>query len=214
MSLIEADFEFLQDSHAYLVKGGRQVMSVTQIIHFAGLVSYAGIPPAILAHAAWRGTLVHEACAWIDKGVDVYSAFDLPPEILPYCQAYSDFVEEFDFVADQDEIERPRVVTVRGIEFATTPDSIGRIRGNIPAIIERKCTAAAHPCWGIQLAGQEASAKRPAGFRNYQRIAVQLKRDATFKPHYFEDPSDFDMFAHSHSVAAWKLNHKLVKFAA
>lgn len=204
---------FEQDSHSYTVEGGRRVMSVTQVLQIAGLHSYDGIPPAILAHAAWRGTLVHEATAHFDRGVDVDAMFELPDEVVPYYRAWQAFVREYDFIPDPTETERPRVVTVRGIEYAMTPDAIGLMRG-IPTVVEKKCTVAVHPCWGIQLAGYEAGAKRPAGYRNYQRVAVQLRPDATFKPHLFEDPSDFDMFAHSHSVAAWKLNHRLVKLAA
>lgn len=148
-----------------------------------------------------------------DRGVDVESQFEMPEEILPYFRAWKSFVEEFDFIPDQDEIERPRVVTVGGIEYAMTPDAIGTMRG-IPTVIERKCTAAPHACWALQTAAYEAGAKRPARYRNYKRVAVQLKPDATFKPYPFEDPSDFGVFAAMHATAAWKLNNRLVKLAA
>jgi hypothetical protein len=203
---------FEQEEHVYTVDG-RRVLSVTQILQYAGYIGYAGINPAILAHAAWRGTLVHEATAHMDRGVDVYSAFDLPEEIIPYVSAYEKFVREFEFIPEVDQVERPRVVTIHGIEYAMTPDAVGLVRG-IPTVIERKCTAAVHPSWGVQMAAYEAGIKRPSGYRNYQRIAVQLKPDATFKPHLFEDPSDFDYFAHAHGTTAWKLNNRLIKIAA
>lgn len=205
--------EFFRDDHSYRKEDGTRVISVTQVLSFSGAINYDGIPPAILAHASWRGTLVHEATALYDKGIDVISNYNMPEEILPYYFAWHKFVQEFDFIPDLDEIERPRVVTVGGIEYAMTPDVPGLMRG-IPTVVEKKTTVAMHPCWGLQLAAYEAGLKRPKGYRNYQRVAVQLKPDATFKPHLFEDPSDFGVFASMHATVAWKLNNRLIKLAA
>lgn len=204
---------FERETHSYTLEDGQRVMSVTQILQFAGLVNYGGIPPAILAYAAWRGSLVHEATAYLDKGIDIYTQFDLPDEIMPYVHAWEAFKLEFDFIPDLEEIERPRVVTVSGIQYAMTPDVPGTMRG-IPTVVEKKATVAMHPCWGIQLAAYEAGLKRPKGYRNWQRIAVQLLPTAKFKLHIFDKASDFAMFQHSHSVAAWKLNNRLIKLAA
>lgn len=204
---------FEREDHSYRKPDGTQVISATQVLKLSGAINYDGIPPAILAHAAWRGTLVHEATALYDKGQDVESLYEMPEEILPYYRAWQAFVQEFDFIPDVDEIERPRVVTVSGIEYAMTPDVPGLMRG-IPTVIEKKTTVAKHPCWGLQLAAYEAGLKRPKGYRNYQRVAVQLKPDGTFKPHLFEDPSDFSVFASMHATVAWKLNNRLIKLAA
>lgn len=205
--------DFFRDDHCYVVDGGRKVPSVTQILQLSGAISYVGIRPEVLSHAATRGTLVHEAAAMYDRGIDVETQCEIPEEIVPYFAAWKDFVREFDFIAEQDEIERPRVVTVAGFEYAMTPDAIGTMRG-VPTVIERKCTAAPHKSWGLQLAAYEAGAKRPAGYRNYKRVAVQLKPDGTFRPYPFEDPADFGVFAAMHVTATWILNNRLVKLAA
>jgi hypothetical protein len=222
ISVESQNVEFLRDSHSYVVDGGRRVISVTQVLQFAGAISYAGIPPAILQEASERGTLVHELCARLDLGDDVSSIklitpegeeAEMPDKFMAYVSGWQKFVSEYQFIPDQSETERPRVVTVGGIEYAMTPDAIGTMRG-IPTVIERKCTAAPHACWGLQLAAYEAGAKRPQGYRNYQRVAIQLKPDATFRPHLFEDPADFGVFAAMHATATWKLNNRLIKLAA
>jgi hypothetical protein len=211
---IEAEnVEFFSDDHSYRMPDGRKVMSVTQILSLAGLVNYEGIPAAILEYAAWRGTMVHQVTNLHDQGIDVEANYDIPEEILPYYRAWVDFKLEFDFIPDLAEIERPRVVTVRGIEYAMTPDAPGTMRG-IPTVVEKKATAAVHATWGIQLAGYEMGLKRPAGYRTYQRIAVQLKKDARCKVIPFEAATDHDLFQHAHAIAAWKLNNRLAKLAA
>lgn len=207
------DCHFERDAHSYLAGDGMRVPSVTQVIQLAGLHNYDGIPAATLDHAAWRGTLVHEATAHHDQGVDVEVFFDLPEECLPYFRAYKQFLSDTGFTADSTETEKPRIVTVNGMTYGMTPDRVGTLDG-IPTVLEIKNTAAVHPCWGIQLAGYEQGIQRPARYRDYQRVAVQLKPDETYRLHSFTDPSDFSLFAHAYSVAAWKLNNRITKLAA
>jgi hypothetical protein len=205
--------EFDQERHEYRAEGGRRVLSVTQVLKYAGVCDYDGIPPAILAHAAWRGTLVHEACAKFDLGIDVEAEFDLPEEIIPYYRAYVRFVQDTGFIADATEVERPRIVQVRGFEYAMTPDAVGTING-IPTLIERKCTAAVHASWQLQTAAYEAGLMRPERYRNYQRLAVQLKNDGRYNLVPHENANDFAAFCSFHAGIAWKLNQRIIKLAA
>lgn len=204
---------FEPDNHAYTGEGGIRVPSVTQILQLSGAISYAGIKPDVLAHASWRGTLVHEACELWDQGVDVEDEMEIPAEVLPYFQAWQSFAREFDFVPDLENMEKPRIANVHGFVYGMKPDAPGWVNG-IPTIVERKATAAKHASWGLQLAAYEAGLPRPKGCRNYQRLAVQLKPDGTFQPHVYQDPHDLDVFCHKHGSVTWNLNQRLQALAA
>jgi hypothetical protein len=217
MSLVETqDVCFEPDQHAYLVDGGaRRVISVTQVLKFAGAISYAGIPKDILDHASWRGTMVHQLCELWDRGEDVETLYEIDPEILPYLHAWQQFAHDYSFIPDLNEMERARVVKVHGFEYGMKPDAPGWIHDEEPALIERKACAASHPSWALQTAAYDGGLGAPTGkLRRRRRIAVQLFPTGKYKAHEYTDPHDFDVFLHMHGTATWKLNNRLISLAA
>lgn len=205
------DVFFERDAHAYIDYDGTRIMSITQAIKIAGLIDYSMISPEVLEHAAWRGRMVHQATAALDRGEGL-DDYLIPDECLQYITAYERFVREMKFIPDPAWIEQPMIVELFRHRVATTPDAIGTING-VPTVVERKATAAKHPSWAIQTAGQ-ALALRAAGIQIRQRLAVQLLKTGKYSLDPHEDAGDFDTFGDTYRLAAWKLKHNLAKLAA
>ncbi len=205
------DVFFEHDAHAYIDSDGyTQRMSVTQAIKIAGLIDYSMVPPDVLANAAARGRLVHQASAILDRGGDL-SYYEIPPECEPYIEAYALFCREMHFVANPEWIERPMIVELFGHRVGMTPDAVGLI-DRVPVVVERKATSAAHPSWAIQTAGYQLGL-RAAGLQIRQRLAVQLLRSGKYRLFSHEDQGDYETFADAYRLAAWKLKHNLAKLA-
>lgn len=93
--------------------------------------------------AAQRGTLVHQACAAFDEGLEVAA----DEEILLYVQSYARFI---DLIRPEwKSIEHPRYS--EQYDFAGTADRVGTTDGGRPAVIDIKTGGPAS--WhGVQLA--------------------------------------------------------------
>lgn len=82
---------FDEAKHEYTVDGVK-VPSVTEIISPITASGYSKVNPEILAHAAARGTVVHEWCEMYDYGC----ADDaIPSELFGYCKAYANFCRDY-----------------------------------------------------------------------------------------------------------------------
>ena len=208
--VVGQDVHFERDAHAYIDIDGNRIMSVTQAIAIAGLIDYKMVPKDVLDYAAWRGRMVHQACAVLDKGWDL-SEYEIPPECESYIEAYYQFTRDMRFKPDPNWIEQPIIVTIFGQRVATTPDAIGTIDG-VPTVIERKATAQKHASWAIQTAGQSL-ALRGVGMQIRQRMAVQLLKTGRYSLDPHEDRSDFDTFADTYRLAKWKVKRNLAKLA-
>jgi hypothetical protein len=204
------DVHFERDAHAYVDLDGTRIMSLTQAITIAGLIDYRMVPQDVLEYAAWRGRMVHQACAVLDQGWDL-SEYEIPPELEPYIEAYSQFTRDMRFRPDPNWIEQPMIVTLFGHRVATTPDVVGTIDG-VPTVVERKVTATKHASWAIQTAGQ-AMALRAVGIPVRQRMAVQLLKTGRYHLDPHDEPGDFDTFADTYRLAKWKVKNNLAKLA-
>jgi hypothetical protein len=205
------DVNFEHDDHAYIDSDGiTRRMSVTQAIKIAGLIDYSMVPPDVLANAAARGRLVHQASAILDRG-DSLEFYEIPDVCEPYIEAYALFAREMSFVADPGWIEKPMIVELFGHRVGMTPDAVGWI-DSVPTVVERKATASAHPSWAIQTAGYELGL-RAAGVQIRQRIAVQLLPTGKYRPFFYENEGDHQTFADAYRLAAWKVKHNLAKLA-
>lgn len=209
-SIVGDDVHFERDAHAYLDHDGTRILSITQAIKVAGLIDYSMVAPDVLDYAAWRGSMVHQAAAILDKGWDL-SEYEIPEECLPYIEAYQKFVREMRFVPDPNWIETPLIVTLFGHRVATTPDAVGTIDG-VPTVVERKATSAKHASWAIQTAGQSL-VLRSVGIQVRQRIAVQLLKTGKYSLDPHEDAGDFDTFGDTFRLAKWKLKKNLATLA-
>jgi hypothetical protein len=122
------------------------------------------------------------------------------------CRAISSSRKESGYVPACNEFQQ--IALVNGMRYGMQFDSIGTI-GELPYLVDIKNSATAHPAWGVQTAAYELGIPKPLPFRNYQRIAVQLKDDATYRVHTYKEPSDGQVFLSCLAIATWKQNKKL-----
>lgn len=80
---------FQEDSHTYEVNG-EVIPSVSEIIRFISREVYGEVTQYILDNAADRGTRVHKATQMLDVVHDV----ECDEDIVPYVQAYVQFLRE------------------------------------------------------------------------------------------------------------------------
>jgi len=193
-----------------------RVVSVTEALNASRVRRWAG-NPADWARRAQIGTAVHRALAILDcNGVswegaipDWIAEFDaVSPEVKPMCLAWECFKAEHHF--------KPRLIehtffAKDGItEFVTTIDREGLMDG-LPSIVEIKTPKIWEPYWGVQLAGQEIavlSVQGPPRERpyRYQRVAVQVRADRSYRLRVFDKPSDYAIFRCSLTIAVWNRN--------
>ena len=181
------DFSFDEDTHLYRDSGGQVRMSTTQMMGRAKLVDYSGIPARVLNNARDRGIALHLATAQHDKR----EHYDIPDEWFGYFEGYMRFLSEtrVRWVS----VETSLLATVFGITFGMTFDRWGYWHDGAPVLGDLKFTAAAHPSWGIQTAIYEMGKMKRTRVGYVRRVAIQIKPNATYKLHWFDNPSDADV---------------------
>lgn len=197
-------------AHVYRNLKGMRVPSVTQTLAFVGLVDFSRVAPDVLQRKRLIGLAVHAACEFIDspeKGELDWDTVD--PLAVPYVIAYENFCSEMGFKAEA--TEEASVCTVYGMQFGCRIDARGTLGSGIPVIVERKCAYKEEISWPLQLAAQElASPKLTGTYKNYLRIAVQLKKNGQYKvcgP--YEKPTDQKHFLSALSLTWFKMNSRL-----
>jgi hypothetical protein len=203
--MMSVPFSFDHALHIYRDERGILVPSVTQCLKANGLISFAGINPAVLEHKRQLGTLVHQVTALHDQGEDL-SEYDIPEEIWPYVQGYLTFREDCDFTPSI--VETRMLGEVHSMRFGMQPDRVGKIRGQLH-ILELKCGSQKHPAWGIQLAGYGTGlyGPRPTLPRAALQLGPQFARG--YKLHPYDEPSDYQIWMASLALTTWLKNHKL-----
>lgn len=197
-----ATFTFDETRHEYRDEQGLVVPSSTQIIKSAGLISFAGINPAVLQHKQQLGTLVHKVAELYDQGEELVD-FEIPEEVWPYVEGYINFRFDCEFTPTL--IEEGMLGETHKMRWGMRPDRVGLIRG-VPHVIELKCGAAHHPAWGVQLASYELGLR--CGSQLLARAAVQLgpqfARNYKLRP--YDEQSDYTVFVNSLANTIWKQN--------
>lgn len=167
--------------HVYSLNGQR-LPSVTQIMEDVGIIDYSSIPGETRERALERGRLVHEATALDDE--DDLDEESLPESLAPYLQAWRKFRAATSFT--------PRLIEHRSHHqygFAGTLDREGDITWEgkrIPCLLDIK-TGIAQLWVRWQLAAYAAFFPDSATKR---RLCVELRRDASFRLHWFA-PADY-----------------------
>lgn len=189
---------FDEPTHTY-TREGVAVPSVTQAL---GVISaYDGIPPAILAEAAERGTAVHKAIELhLQDDLDEAS---LDPVIAGYFYGYWKFERETGFKPRHSEA----LVYSAKYGYAGTLDLEGDLHHKA-AIIDTKTTRQLMASAGPQTAAYEAAFKEQhQSRRNYQRYALLLKQDSTYRLEPCTAAGDFRVFLACLTVHNFKRKH-------
>lgn len=187
-------FEFDEDTHIGKLDGVI-IPSVTQVV--------AGLGENIQGDFN-RGRAVHKACELLDKGMLAWKS--VSDEILPYVCAWEKFVNDTGFKCDF--IEN-RIVD-KSLRFHGQPDRYGGTWAINPTelLVEIKSYAPTEST-GVQLAGQEILVGK-----RQNKIAVEVKNDATYKIHYgigtgsFNDNEYKQIFYSLLAIWQWKRNKK------
>lgn len=168
--------EFLEKEHKYMDEEGRIIPSVTEILSMMTADGYSKINPAVLEHAAMKGTLVHEWCEMYDYGCEEEQ---VPSELEPYCRAYMDFCRDYkpEWTAIESMVYCNTLPT--GIGYAGTADRIGRIDGEM-CVVDIKTIASPSTREHVKVCCQTAAYSAAAGvWKN--RYVLYLKPDGKYR---------------------------------
>lgn len=171
------EIEFDESKHQYSFNG-EVIPSVTEILSPITASGYSKINPAVLEHAAMKGTLVHEWCEMYD-----YDSADevVPSELAPYCAAYANFIR--DYRPEWEMIEEIVGWYTKGVgyNYAGRLDRMGVIDGE-RSIVDIKTIASPSTRNHISACCQTAAyAYAVDSIGDWKRYVLYLKPDATYR---------------------------------
>lgn len=196
---------FNEELHEYRWNGV-VVPSVTTII--ASLYDFSFVSEVNMEKACRRGTEVHRACELYDQGALNEDGMHLWAWI-EYFNAYKRFRAETGFVP---EVNEQRIYHPQ-LKYAGSLDLRGLLNDR-PSIIDIKTTASLSPAIGVQLAGYEQGVVSEAdykGEKKYQRFALQLRPDGTYRLQPYTDQTDWSVFVGLLNAYNWKRKHNILK---
>lgn len=197
---------YQDDLHLYRDPKGQERPSVTQIMDGCGLINYDNVPGDTLQRKQEIGDAAHYATRLYDQ--DDLDPFSIHDEVLPYVQAYMNFVEEMGFVCEPEWIERSMVHTVNGMTYGLTVDRIGKCTksptlSKYRTLLELKCAYAEEASWKWQLSAYEMAVPKD---ERIVRVALQLKPDSKFRCFPYQNPRDRDVFLWALALTNTKIN--------
>lgn len=206
------EIEFIEKEHKYIDPEGNVIPSVTEILSMIN-TGYDKINPAVLEHAAMKGTLVHEWCEMYDYCGE--NEEPVPSELEPYCQAYADFIRDYkpEWTAIESVVYYNAMTT--GIGYAGTADRIGFIDGKL-CVVDIKTIASPSSLDHVKVCCQTAAYGLAADVWG-DRYALYLKPDGKYRLlgcREYENENDFsgytiftklyDLYTKIHSIGRKK----------
>lgn len=167
------EIQFDEAKHEYFVDG-KQVPGVTEILSPITASGYSKINPAVLEHAAMKGTLVHEWCEMYDYGCAEES---MPTELVGYCKAYASFCEVYKPKWDGIEEMVYEPIT----RYAGRIDRFGILNGVEKAVVDIKTIQSPSTKNHISVCCQTAAYAIALDEESAHRYALYLKPDGTFR---------------------------------
>lgn len=189
---------FDEAAHKYFWNG-KPVPGVTSILQT--LHNFDGVPPEILGLAQARGTAVHLACEYHDKGILDESSID--PAIAGYLAGWKKFCAEM----------RPQWSLIEStcyhamLRYAGTLDRFGVIHALSDTdefTLDIKTGIASHPVWGTQTAAYSNAINKPKA----RRATVQLRDDGTYRFLEWKSASDWPVFVALITIRNFLEQHK------
>jgi hypothetical protein len=176
-----------ESTHTYRTAEGVVVPGVTTIIKAAGLIDTRWFTE----YGRDRGTMVHLACEYDDKGILDDSTVD--EAIQGYVIAWRAFKVSAGFTPKTMEV----IVHNETYGYAGKYDVAGTIDGN-NVLADRK-TGKVMPYTALQLAAYERCMDEP-----HWRMAVELHDNGTFRIEQYSDDADWHVFCSALAVHNWK----------
>lgn len=189
---------FAPETHTYTVQDHpafvpRVVRSVTQVLEDANISDWSGVPDDILWAAQQRGTMVHRACHFLNKGTLDQSTVD--EAIGGYVEAWVKFRRDHDFRPTVSEHLVYRRITINDkevirpaetdLEIIGQLDTFGRVGAkNVGDTLIDIKTGDPTDSWAPQTAAYVRAYSLKARF-TAKRLVVQLKRNGDFKLHWY-----------------------------
>jgi len=186
------ELSFDESRHIYKVNG-MYVPSVTTVMRPLSAEFYKGIDEGVLNTAAGRGTAVHNAIENFVK----FEIEDIPPEYSGYFQAFRRWWEDRKPVP----IATESRVYHKYMRYAGTAD-MPCVIDNLVTCVDFKTSATlAEMLVRVQLEAY-SKAYESHGFRFQNKMAVQLKRDGTYKAEEYRagDTEAWETFGALHAV--------------
>lgn len=178
--------------HIYTRDDGVVIPSVTQVLEAAGLYpDWSKVAPDVMERAKALGTAVHLATYYCDDNdLDVGR---LDEELIPYVEAWVAFREDSGF-----DVRQAEVVAYNEIyQYAGTIDRVGMFNGAM-SIVEIKTGVFA------AVVGPQTAAHSLLLGEGYERFAVLLRPDGTYRLTGLTDPNDVGVFLSALNLWYWK----------
>jgi len=171
------------------------IPSVTEVL---GLYAdFSRIRPDVLAHAAERGTIVHQACAAIASGL---WSLGVPPDCAGYVKSFERWFDLVDTVhMVEAELIHPIYRYMGHLDLCVT------LRGEShPRVVDLKTPVTEGPTWAAQIAAYEALVVNNSEMKPERSGSLRLRSDGGF-PKYTENHDRSRAFqAFMNALAAYR----------
>jgi hypothetical protein len=196
------NFTYDDTTHIYKLDNKR-LLSVNNILDYAGLQDYSKIPMGLRESIFAKGKAVHKAVYLYSKGS--LNMDTLSPEIRPYVEQWQLAVERFEIevLFAEEPMYHPKYL------YAGTPDIVCKYMGNT-VVLDIKTFAELKFWVKYQLAGYKAMIEETKGLKLDYRLAIQLSEHMA-RPIRFIDDVDFYDFLAFKRTAEIRLKEGLVK---
>lgn len=168
--------------------------SVTQIL--GPFTDFSRIPPDVLAHAAERGTIVHEACAAISSGLWVPA---LPEECNGYVESFRRW---FRLVAKvhlvEEELIHPTYNYIGHLDLCVTMQG-----DTVPRIVDLKTPLSESPTWSAQIAAYSELVRVAGGIVTRRNGSLRLDPKGGLPKFTEYRESSRDLSAFLNALGAW-----------
>lgn len=191
--------QFDSETHTYRFNGAI-VPSVTTILSDVGLYDFSNVPEETLKYAADRGTAVHLACEYHDKGI-----LDTVPDVIrPYFDQYLAFLNDMDVEI----VEIEKRVFCEKFLYAGTLDRIAVLKklSGQPVLVDIK-TGQKSIAHQVQTAAYEYAYKTDKR-QKMDRYTLYLSDDGYKLSEAHTSRQDFDIFLSALSVYNFKKGAK------
>lgn len=186
--------------NVYVSASGQEYLRVTRILEMVGLRKLPSVSEAVLAYAAERGQVAHDAIALDLEGDLVESS--VHDEVRPYLEAARAWIAANGFRPEPGWIER-RLAHAE-LRFAGKLDLLGRIGDDLWIVDWKTVGGAIEDDVGVQLAAYELLARAQGRKGRIRRVAVRLGKDGTPRPRIFDHPGDLADFMAALRIA-WRI---------